>query len=283
MIKYLNYNNIDIEEEIKKIDGSNIIELVLEPNNKKCLFLLGIMFAKGKKIKILNENELKFDETKKSFPLMAYVWNKLSDDNFPNKDFSNVKNELDERIENIKRLGVKVEPIINKPINNKIFLICPVRNATEKDKKWIESFVEEAYNNGINIHAPHLHTVQTDLFGGYTICKQNEEAVATSNEIDIYYDKSSTGSVFDLGVAYTLHKPLRLLNQVKLDEKEFVDNLIKNWPNLKVVDYNKMSKEEALDILSKSWNRYVDYKKDEIDEIDIPIVNAKQLTKKKDQ
>lgn len=74
------------------------------------------------------------------------------------------------------------------------------------------------------------------MFGGYAICKQNAEAVATSEEIDIYYDQSSTGSVFDLGVAYALHKPLKVLNkeEIVFNEDDFIDNIVKTWPyNLK--------------------------------------------------
>ena len=68
--------------------------------------------------------------------------------------------------------------------------------------------------------------------GGYAICKQNAEAVASSQEIDIYYDQSSKGSVFDLGVAYALHKPLVLLNEeeIQFDDRDFIDSIIKNWP-----------------------------------------------------
>ena len=70
------------------------------------------------------------------------------------------------------------------------------------------------------------------MFGGYAICKQNAEAVASSSEVDIYYDQSSTGSVFDLGVAYALNKPLVLLNknEIIFDDNDFIDNIITSWP-----------------------------------------------------
>ena len=229
MLRYLNYNNINVNEELFKIQNSERAEIILEPNNKKCLFILGMLFVNGIKIKLLNEKELNLKETNKSFSMMPYVWSKISDNDF---NYSNVVTEMDKRIENIKRIGVNVEKINNNPIANKIFLICPVRNATDSQKKWIENFVEEKYNEGYIIHAPHLHTVQSDLFGGYAICKQNAIAVATSEEIDIYYDQSSTGSVFDLGVAYALNKPLVLLNQneITFDDNDFTDLIVKSWP-----------------------------------------------------
>ncbi len=232
MLQYLNYDNLNIDEELTKIENCKTAEIVLEPSNKKCLFILGMLFVNGIKIKILNEGDLKFEDTNKSFTMMSYVWSKICDDKFPLADYSDVKTEMDKRVENVKRLGVRLNRIVDNPIDNKIFLICPVRNATDEQRKWIEDFVHDKYSEGYTIHAPHLHTRQTDLFGGYAICKQNAEAVASSQEIDIYYDQSSTGSVFDLGVAYALHKPLRLLNreEIEFNDEDLIDTIVKTWP-----------------------------------------------------
>ena len=191
-----------------------------------------MLFVNGVKIRILNEKDLNLEETNKSFSMMPYVWSKIGDDAFPFPDYSNVITEMDMRVENIKRVGVKLNKITNNPIDKKIFLICPVRNATQEQRNWIEKFVVQKYNEGYLIHAPHLHTRQLDLFGGYAICKQNAEAVATSQEIDIYYDQSSAGSVFDLGVAYALHKPLIILNknEIVFNNEDLIDSIIKEWP-----------------------------------------------------
>ena len=232
ILKYLNYDNLNLDEELEKIENCEIAEIILEPSNKKCLFILGMLFVNGVRIKILNEKELDLEKTSKSFSLMPYVWSKIGDNDFPLPDYSDIKNEMDQRIENIKRIGVRINKIIDNPIENKIFLICPVRNATYEQRKWIEDFVKEKYNDGYIIHAPHLHTRQMDLFGGYAICMQNAYAVASSQEVDIYYDQSSTGSVFDLGVAYALHKPLRILNKddIIFNDSDLIDTIIKSWP-----------------------------------------------------
>ncbi len=232
MLRYLSYDNYNADEELLKIENCEEAEIVLEPSNKKCLFILGMLFVNGVKIKILNEQDLNLEETNKSFTMMPYVWSKIGDNSFPAPDYSNVRTEMDRRVENVKRMGCKVGKIENNPTDSKIFLICPVRNATEEQRKWIENFTQEKYNNGYIIHAPHLHTRQMDLFGGYAICKQNAEAIATSEEIDIYYDQSSTGSVFDLGVAYALHKPLKVLNKegIVFNENDFTDSIVKRWP-----------------------------------------------------
>ena len=245
--EYLNYDDIkNYSTECINIWDTHLAKINLEPNNKKCLFILGMLFRYGVKIKILNENELNLEQTNKSFSMMPYVWSKLGDKNFPNNDYSNVITEMDKRIENIKRIGVRLHKIKDNTKDKKIFLICPVRNASEEQRKWIENFVQEKTNEGYIIHAPHLHTVQTDLFGGYSICVQNAEAVASSEEIDLYYDQNSTGSIFDLGVAYALKKPLRLLNEQEIifDDNDSIDNLIKNWPYNWKLKNNK--KEETM-------------------------------------
>lgn len=244
MIKYTDYDNIIPEIELERIISEDKIELMLEPKNKKCLFLLGIMFAAGKPIKLLNEEDFDLNETKKSFSIMPYVWSKITDNNFPNKDFSNVKTEMEKRIENIKRLGVKFEPIISNPINNKIFLICPVRKANLEVKEWIENFTKEKEQQGIILHAPHLHTVQTDMFGGYTVCIKNEQALASSAEVNLYYDQNSMGSAFDIGAAYYFGKPLLLLNatEILFNPNDFMDKIILNWPYKKENSLNLIKK-----------------------------------------
>ena len=228
---YMNYDNLNIDLELFRIQNYKNAELILEPNNKACLFILGMLFANGANIKILNEKDLSFEETNKSFTMMPYVWSKLCDNDFPSNDYSNVKTEMDKRIENIKRIGVKTHNIDNKPIINKHFLICPVRIATPEQRKWIEDYVSMMEDKGYIIHAPHLHTVQTDLFGGYGICMQNAEAIGSSECVDILYNQASTGSVLDLGVAYALKKPLVLLNKddIVFDKNDLIDNIVKKW------------------------------------------------------
>ena len=64
----------------------------------------------------------------------------------------------------------------------------------------------------------------------YEFSEQNAENLSSSSEVNIYYDKKSFGSVFDLGVAYALHKPLVVLNDINLDNNDIIDNIIINWP-----------------------------------------------------
>lgn len=244
-LTYENLKNNNINDLIEKINNAETVYINLEPNNKECLFILGLLFAVGKKITIINKYELDLTTLPKSFSIMSYVWELLTRNSFPQPDFSDVNTKLEIIVENIKRLGFKVKPIINNPIENKIFLICPVRNASENVKKEIEDYAVDKTNEGFIIHAPHLHTIQQDILGGYTICLQNAKAIASSTRIDIYYDPKSTGTAFDLGVAYYLNKPLNLLNKnaITLNSNDFIDNLIKNWPYKQEIKIKKLYKE----------------------------------------
>lgn len=234
-LKYLNYDDLYEDEELDKIRNAKEAEIMLYPNNKVCLFILGMLFANGVKIKILNEKDLNLESTGKSFSMMAYVWSKMSDDKFPSPDYSDVTKEIDKRIVEAKNNGIKFGKIVDNPIKNKIFLICPVRRANDEQRKWIEDFVEQKNKEGYIIHAPHLHTNQVDPLGGYSICKQNAEAIASSNEVNMLYDQGSTGSVFDLGVAYALNKPLVILNEenIEYSPEDIIDSVVEYWP------YNK--------------------------------------------
>lgn len=204
---------------------------------KAQLFLMGMLFAANKKINIMNKEELDFKNKVyedlssfgKSFIVMTYVWEKLFDDEFPKKDFSNVITPFDELIENVKRMNLK--PIENEPIENKFFLICPVRNASEEQKVEMNEYADNAINNGFIVHNPNGDTVQKDMFGGYAICRQNAFGIATSSEIRMFYDQSSKGSMFDLGVAYYLNKPLIVLNEnkIKYDITDFGDFVVMDW------------------------------------------------------
>ena len=226
--------NIVEESGNIEIDGDTLTAKVSvnNINDKKTIFKMGVLFANGVKFELLEADNLTFEDIPKSFPKMAYVWSKLCDNNFPSKDYSNVKTDLDKLIENAKRAGLRARKIDNNPMDKKLFLICPVRNATDEQKRWIEDFVQEKYDAGYTIHAPHLHTRQVDMLGGYAICRQNAEAIASSQEVDIFYDQSSTGSVFDLGVAYALHKPLVLLNkdEIEFNPDDYIDNVVESWP-----------------------------------------------------
>jgi nucleoside 2-deoxyribosyltransferase len=89
----------------------------------------------------------------------------------------------------------------------KIFMICPVRNATPEMIEGIEAEVAALEAQGHRVYYPARDTNQDDRTG-LNICKSNRAAIATADEVHIIWDGQSTGSLFDLGMAFALHKKI---------------------------------------------------------------------------
>ena len=232
-ITYNEFDDIDLNYEIERINNAEIINIRIDTKNKGLLFLLGMLFAAGKRINIINKHELDFSDESyfKSYAKMTYTWEKFGDPNF---GFNNANSELEKRIADAKRLRIEIKPINNCENQNHIFLICPVRNASERQREDMELYKNIMLEAGYKVHIPHLDTEEEfDLFGGYAICCENGDAIAKADAVHIYYDKESQGSLFDLGIAYYLNKSLVLINQeqIAFDENDFGDRLVKKWVN----------------------------------------------------
>lgn len=228
---YDSFDNVEIDKEIEKIKQADIVNVRVSTTDKDILFLLGILFAMGKKINITNKNDLDLSSNSKSFYIMAYVWEKLGDSNYPLKDYSDVNTDLDILITNLKNLGFEISPLNRPTKDNKKFLISPVRNVSPEQTLEIESFKKDKVDAGFDLHVPQKDTFQKDKFGGYSICFQNANAIAESTELYLYYDQTSKGSMFDLGIAYYLNKPLTVINKdsIDFDQDDFGDQIVINW------------------------------------------------------
>ena len=228
----------NLNELLSQIEKSDTASVEFNKNDKECLFYLGMLFANGIKIKLSNEEVLEgefenedYKEKGKSFPIMVYVWSKLFDPEWPKDE---PINDMAVLLANVKRLGLdlKLTRVPNRAQKNKLFLICPVRGSSEETKTWIENYKTVMSHYGFNVHAPHLDTNQVDKFAGYAICRQNAEAIGKSQEVELLYNPSSNGSAFDLGVAYALRKPIRLLNDDSFvfNDDNVIDQIILRWP-----------------------------------------------------
>lgn len=113
----------------------------------------------------------------------------------------------------------------------KIFLISPVRNITPEVHKRILAYVASLESQGHQVHWPERDTPQNNDPIGIEICKTNRQAITNATRIDIWYDPTSTGSVFDLGMAFTLNKRLVLANpnEVTPTQGKSFNNVILAW------------------------------------------------------
>jgi len=92
------------------------------------------------------------------------------------------------------------------------FIIGPVRNMTEEEKRVIGGYVSKLESEGYKVHYPPRDTNQDDPIGT-NIIAENREAIRNADEIHVYWNGKSKGSLFDIGMAYTLDKPIVLINR----------------------------------------------------------------------
>ena len=93
----------------------------------------------------------------------------------------------------------------------KVFLICPVRNLEETEKEKIGSYVSKLEQNGSKVHWPPRDTNQEDSIG-LRICQDNREAIREADEVHVWWNPSSQGSLFDLGISFGMEKKFVLAN-----------------------------------------------------------------------
>jgi hypothetical protein len=114
-----------------------------------------------------------------------------------------------------------------------IFLICPVRNADEMQKAKITEYINSLENRGLSVYYPARDTNQND-HQEFRICTDNKKAIENAKEIHLFWDKTSQGSLFDLGMAFYSGKKLILINPENLEvtETKSFANMISVWTNI---------------------------------------------------
>jgi hypothetical protein len=78
-------------------------------------------------------------------------------------------------------------------------------------KKILDEFVRLKEANGIRVHYAERDVDQDDPTG-FRICSEHSIAMRDSIKVDMWYDPTSHGSVFDMGMGFMAGKPLEILN-----------------------------------------------------------------------
>ncbi len=138
------------------------------------LFQLGMAFALRKPIVI--DSLPTFDNQTKSFPRMITAWADQPD----------------------------FESSCDQSQGKNIFLICPVRNQDEATRLLLEEISQDP-----SMYYPARETNQIDETGGLRICADNRSAMESAQAVWFVWDGLSQGSIFDLGMAFALGKPIR--------------------------------------------------------------------------
>jgi len=98
----------------------------------------------------------------------------------------------------------------------RIHLICPVRDVTPEQQAEIDDYVRQLEAEGHVVHNPKYAVDQEDPTGWH-ICEGHYNSMVQSERVDIFWDVNSKGSHFDLGMAFALGIPVKV---VKLYEPD---------------------------------------------------------------
>lgn len=128
--------------------------------------------------------------------------------------------------------------VIDFKKSRKIFIICPVRNVGSVTKKAIHDYVLKLEKEGAKVHWPSRDTKQDT--SGTDICSQNREAIFGADEVHIWIDLKSQGSLFDVGMTFAY-----LLNMSKkfviINRDDFTPTEGKSFQNV-ILDLEKTTK-----------------------------------------
>lgn len=107
----------------------------------------------------------------------------------------------------------------------KAFLICPVRGHEPSETAEV---VQRLAQEGWDVYWPPRDTDQTDNIG-LQICEENKAAIEAADRVFITWDGKSTGSLFDLGMAFALHKPLTVIDVPPATVNKSFQNMMRAW------------------------------------------------------
>ncbi len=97
-----------------------------------------------------------------------------------------------------------------------IYVVCPVRNVTKEQTQEIDDYVAELEREGHRVHYPPRDVNQDDETG-INIVKAHMKAMKAVDRVDVFWDKTSSGSHCDLGMAIMADKPIRLVKTYQED------------------------------------------------------------------
>lgn len=99
----------------------------------------------------------------------------------------------------------------------RIYLICPVRNVSSHEKKFIDDYVMLLERQGNKTHYPPRDVRQDDATG-VDIVNSHRDAMKWCDSVHTYWNPESEGSVFDLGMLVMAKKPIKIINKKEVEQ-----------------------------------------------------------------
>jgi nucleoside 2-deoxyribosyltransferase len=109
----------------------------------------------------------------------------------------------------------------------RIFVIGPVRAATLEERLTMQWHVECLESWGNIVHLPHRDTNQKET--GLNICRENLDAIRKADEVHVFFTPGSSGTHFDLGMAFALGKKIKVIETVEYTPGKSFANMIEEW------------------------------------------------------
>jgi len=110
-------------------------------------------------------------------------------------------------------------------MSKRTFLICPVRRVDLAETAGVVARLE---SEGWQVHWPPRDTNQDDPHG-LQICRDNLAAIYSANCVHFIWDGKSQGCLFDLGMAFALHKRIVPVQMPELTPHKSFQNMVKQW------------------------------------------------------
>lgn len=112
----------------------------------------------------------------------------------------------------------------------RIFLACPVRGVSPEYRAGLDAQVGSLEQEGHTVYYPPRDTDQADPVG-LSICEQNREGIMVADVVYVAWDGNSQGTMFDLGMAFALRKPVYVLTgyMPPMTKGKSFQNMIYAW------------------------------------------------------
>lgn len=112
-------------------------------------------------------------------------------------------------------------------MSKRIYITCPVRNSvTPEQEARMDAYVDELRAAGHTVHYPRKDTDQT--LNGPAICEVHCSFLKSADENHVFWDDTSKGSHFDIGMAWAFGVPSYLVESFtpKPNTKSFYDLMV---------------------------------------------------------
>lgn len=137
----------------------------------------------------------------------------------------------------------------------KVFIIRPVRNVTEEIRIKISHYVAVLERQGYRVYNPECDNPhQESDHIGIKIIKHNFQEMLMADEIHIWYEKTSPGSIFDIGMFFAFVHAIDFKKFVIINREDIAPTPHKSFENV-VLALEKEFNNPKANGLKERWEK----------------------------